>query len=216
MKASNSVARRLCGLGVAAALALPAGIVAVNLGASAPAGATTPPAAKGGITCSAVRGKITFHPPLTLNGTQSVTRDVAKVHATLSKCKATIGPSPTSGTVSTKIVTKNPSGKANSCTGLATTRAITLAIAWQRTPAIAPSVVSFSSDKIVSNAKGDEGFKLPGSPGTASVHGSYAGHDHGAKAHAVVYSNKTASQLAAACTTGMSSLKLTSGSATSK
>ncbi len=213
---TNRLWRSVAGLGVAAALAVPTGAL-VSVGMGAAAGATVaPPAAKGAVTCSALAGKITFNPPLTLSGSPTVKKDVAKIRVAASACKATKGTSPKSGTVSGRIVTRDASGDANACTGLEKSRAFTLTIAWNRTPAVEPSVVSFSSDAIASNQKGDEGFTLPGKGGKASVAGSYAGPDHGATSSAAAYSNDTAGQLASACGTGLSQLKLVSGSATLK
>lgn len=174
--------------------------------------------AKGSVTCTGISGKIKFDPPLTLSGGSSVTKAVAKVKATLTGCTSSKGDSPSIGMVTTKIVTKNPNGKANACTGLETPRPVSLTIQWTNPKAVAPSTVSFSSYAIGSNSAGDEGFVLPGSGGTVSITGSYKGKNGGASSTAAVYSNKTASSLASACTSpnGLGKLKLTGGSATLK
>jgi hypothetical protein len=211
--------RRPLSIVAALVVAAPAVTLALALGSSslgqAAAGAATVKAARGKVTCTKLSGTITFKPALTLTGSSSDKKDVAKVKAKLAGCKASKGAAPT-GKVATKIVTKKSSGDANSCTGLDSPRAISLSITWTRTPSVAPTKVSFSSDKVAANSANDEGFELPAPGGKASVKGSYAGSNKGRTSTATVYSNEDATQLAAACGTGLSSLKLTSGKASLK
>lgn len=212
--------KTLTKLVVAGAMAVPTlGATAViGLAGGGPAGATTtPPPAKGTVHCSTVTGKITFVPPLTLNGTSTVTQSVAKVRASATGCTASAGNSPSIGSVAAKIVTNKPSGNANSCTNLATPRPLKLRITWTNPVPVAPSVVKFSNYKVVTNKAGDAGFSLPGTNGTAGVTGSYADGNAGATSHATVYSNETEAQIAAACSsTGLATLKIKSGSAALK
>lgn len=211
---SFRIARAVC---AAAALSVPALTTAVVIGGSGTAGATTPPPpAKGTIKCNLIAGKVTFNPPLTLNGTASDTKEVATVAAKEKKCTATPPPTPVSGKVHTTITTLKPSGKANACAGLLTSRAVTLNVHWVMPTGVAPianSKVHFSGYKIGTNSAGDEGFILPQPGGTASVKGSYPGTNGGATTHAKAYTNETATQLAASCgsPTGLASVTIASG-----
>jgi hypothetical protein len=93
-----------------------------------------------------------------------------------------------------------------------------VAVAASYTPSsVHASVVAFSGYAIVSApTTADVGFSLPGSGGTATVTGSFAGTDKGAKSTATIYSTMTPTQALAACAAagGLVSLSLAAGSVT--
>lgn len=209
--------RRTVRLGVTVVLAAPVlGLVTLTTAPGVAGAKKASKVAPGTVTCTKVVGKIVFSPPLSLPGTKSDKMEVAHVRTVVSGCSTSAGKAPKRGIVTARVVTKSPTGDANACTSFQTPRPISEAIRWIHRPPIAPSRVSFSSDKVVTNGAGDVGFTLPGTGGTASVKGSYAGTDKGASSTATVYTNQTEAQIGTRCgtRTGVSKLKITSGSGT--
>jgi hypothetical protein len=188
-----------------AAIALPLGMLAVSgvAGASAHKGKVT---ATGKLTCTAIKGTISFSPPLKTTGPFSTETSTAKI--TVSGCTGG-SVNPKSGKVDQSL---SSATSTNDCTSLATSNAETLNIKWAGK--INPSTTSFSGYSTGANGAGDEGFILPQSKGTGSTVGSYA---EASGATAAAYSNETEAQILAACGTsaGLKKLTLTTGSSTS-
>jgi len=178
------------------------------------AGTVTPTTAAGGlvatgtVTCSNVSGTITFNPPLSNSGTSPETTTIS---LNASGCTQTgSNAQVTSGTATATIP-----GSTNACTSLLTSKPVAVGVAW--TPSsVHATVATFSGYAVVMNSAGDIGFGLPASGGTASVAGSFAGSDNGSASKATTYSALTSTQLLAECgaATGMSTLAITSGTAT--
>lgn len=180
------------------------------------ASAANPPA-PGTNTCTHITGKITFTPPLTLTG--NANSEVAKTTTTSTGCSVSVGTPPTKGVTHSTITKTSTNNTANACTGLATSVPVTEHVVWTHTPLIANSTVKFSGLMSATEpVSGDAGFTLPNTGGTASVTGSYPGADHGKTSTATVYTNMTATQIGALCSsaTGVASLKIDAGSATLK
>lgn len=205
-------------LAFVASLAVPIGLIAaLPLAVGLPTGSASAanPPAPGTITCTQITGKITFTPPLTLAG--NANSEVTKTTTTSTHCTVSTGTAPTKGVTHSTITKTSTNNTANSCTGLATSVPVTEHVVWTHTPLIANTTVKFSGlMQATEPVSGDAGFTLPNTGGTASVTGSYPGTDHGKTSTATVYTNKTASQIATACATGVASLTIDAGSATLK
>lgn len=199
-------------------LLVPLGVVATLATAcsssSSPSAApptTTFTLASGEVTCTNITGALTFSPPLTTKGGSAESTVIALTAAGCSTQGSNV-PTVTGAAESTTI-----SSATNSCTGLLTSRALTIHIAW--TPStIRPSVLTFSGYGGTSSSSGDVGFALPSHGGTAKVTGSFSGTDHGAGSTATAISSQTGTQLLAACgsSAGLTSIQVSSGTVTLK
>lgn len=184
----------------AGALAIAAGMMAVvQVGpAVAKASSHKTVTGTGAVTCTGIKGTITFKPPLTNTGN---TAETASIKVTISSCSGGT-PTPTKGTDTGTIQTTT-----NSCTALATpnpSQTETLTTKWA--PKMATTIAHFGPDVPVTSP--NVGFSLSG--GTTS--GSFAGSGN---ASANVTSSETSSQLTAACAgKGLSKLTLNSGTVT--
>ena len=161
--------------------------------------------AAGTVSCTNVTGTVTFTPPLSNSGTSPET---TKISLTASGCTtAGSGASPVTGATASATI-QSPT---NGCVALTTSKPVAVAVAWSPS-SVHASVASFSGYAVVTQG-GDIGFGLPGTGGSATVAGSFAGTDHGAKSTAATYSNLTSTELLTACGTpaGVSSLTIASG-----
>jgi hypothetical protein len=187
----------------AAAVALPLGVMStvVGTGAAVAAAKVQP----GTLNCTHIAGTVTFNPPLS-NTAQTVTTTI-KVKET--NCTPSGGGlKPKSGAANAVQTTAN-----DSCAGLGSgsTTPETLKVKWAPALKIKPTTITFSGFDAATNGAGDAGFSLPNSGGSASGTGSYLDSDGGASSTAQAFTNKTAAQIAAQCTTGISSLTIASG-----
>jgi hypothetical protein len=196
---------------VTSAFVLPISAVVLVGATSASAARSSVPG--GTITCSAVKGTITFTPPEVTGGTALETSTIVKV--TVSKCKNQSGATaiPTKGTVNTNIASGTGTNNCSSLVGVQNTPQ-TLNVTW--TPsADGTSSSTYSNYDAITSPKA--GFQLPdpssSPPGTGSTSGSYA-EPSGSSAEAI--SNKTSTQLLAACNgkKGLKSIKITKGNTT--
>jgi hypothetical protein len=188
-----------------AAVGLPLGVLSTVVGTGAAfAGGSIQP---GTLTCTAIKGTVSFKPTLTM--TPQTVKTTIKI--TVSGCTPSGGgATPTKGTASSSSTTAG-----QTCTSLATgsTTPQTLTTKWSPT-SIAPSTVTFSGYNPATNGMGDEGFSLPNTGGSASGSGSYMDGDSGASSTAVAYTNLTEAKLAADCAgKGFKKLSIKSGSA---
>jgi hypothetical protein len=197
---------------VTSALVLPISAVVLVGATSASAARSSVPG--GTITCSAVKGTITFTPPDKTGGTLIETSTIVKV--TVSKCKNAVGATaiPTKGAVLSNIASGTGTNNCTSLVGPQPTSQ-TLSVTW--TPAADGSSSSTYSNFTSVTSGGKEGFELPdpssSPPGTGATTGSYA-EASGSTAEAI--SNKTTTQLLAACNgkKGLKSIKIVKGSTT--
>jgi hypothetical protein len=165
--------------------------------------------ATGGVTCTNVVGVVNFSPPLTSSGTSAETTEISLTASGCTTSGSNAAPV-TGGRASATIQSTS-----NSCTGLLSSKPVAVAVTWAPN-SIHASVASFSGYAIVPDAAGHIGFSLPGSGGTVTVAGSFAGSDNGAASKASTFSDQTTAQLLATCgtTAGVASLTIASGSVT--
>jgi hypothetical protein len=188
-------------------LVLVAGLAA---GCSSGSSALAAVVASGSVSCTTVSGAVSFSPPLTTSGKDAETTSIS---VTASGC-TTAGSNVTS--VTKGVGSATISSPTNACSGLLTSRPLSIKVAW--TPATTrPSVVTYSGYEVTS-AGGHGGFTLPSPGGTAKVTGSFAGSDGGAGSTAVTVSSQGTTQLVAECgsSAGLASIPVTSGSLTLK
>lgn len=163
----------------------------------------------GSIVCKQVTGSITYSPADRLGGT---TAEVQVFSFRASRC------STTHSNVSHVLggsVTTTVRRATNSCADLLVSQPSRGSGAWEPS-SIHPTTASFSGYTIVTSATGDVGFTVPNTGGRASVSGSFAGKDHGARSTATVYTNMTTAQVETACISlqGLSRQTIISGTAT--
>ena len=148
--------------------------------------------ATGGVVCTRVTGSTSFYPPVRHIGTKPET-PVFVFHA--SGCRTTKSnvKHVTSGNLTVSIHRAS-----NSCVDLLLSQPSKGSGTW-KPGSIHGTTASFSGFSFVHNKAGDAGFTVPNAGGTATVTGSFAGTDHGARSTATVYMNMTALQFRAAC-----------------
>jgi hypothetical protein len=192
---------------VAAAIAMPASVIAVSggmAGASNPNGSP----ANATVACKGLSGSLKFSPHLIAAG-DGTTAIKTTVSATLSKCTATGGVTVTGGKVSGVLTgapgtAKKPSGTCLGLSGQGTENG-TLTIKWS------PSAAGTSKLVVKSDVGGTSGshatFTIPGkTKSTAS--GSFLGTDNGNKDKSVAETVETTAQILTACKAGINSLAI--------
>ncbi len=200
---------------VAAATAMPLGIIAAT-GGVASAGGPTVNVANDSVTCADVSGTVTFDPPLTLAGTTDHSQ-TSTITASLKKCTVT-GPNAatiTKATVTGTIVDPSTTG---SCTGLSGATSVTgnLTTTWSSKDTLAPgktSTTTFNQDVGSTYTKGKNAyglFSIPGAGGTIAVSGDFTGGNGGATSSVEAQTKDTEAKIVAACEApgGLSSLAL--------
>jgi len=166
----------------------------------------------GTITCSGIKGTITFKPPLKNGGTATETSELVKI--TVTKCKTASGTPtvPKKGKVASNLATGTGTNSCASLTGGGPPSPETLTVAWSP-GSLGHSTSSYSGYDIATNGAGDEGFSLPqAAGGTGATTGSYAEMSGSV---ATAFSNQNATQLGNECAAaGIAKLTLKSGSTT--
>ncbi len=184
----------------------------VGLSAAAPSGATTrAKVATGSVTCTHVTGTIVYSPTIhhvgTRAGTQKFVLHISGCTTTGSNVRRVEG-----GTLTFSV-----HRSLNSCAELLAqvTSHPPVAVLWKPS-SVKKSLITFSGFVYVLGPADHVGFHVPPSGGTATVSGSFAGRDHGARSSATLYTNTTARQFQAACEapTGVSRQSIVSGTAT--
>jgi len=166
--------------------------------------------ATGTIQCTKITGTVSFTPPLTNTGTAAETATTVKLK--ISKCAADPKASavPKKGTVSSNIATPTSTDSCGSLLGTSTPTSDTVTAKWSPT-SINSSVGSYSGFTISTGPppKDDEILNLPGTGGTSSTAGSYAGSGQ----TSTLTLGESQSSLAATCSTpaGLKSIKIISG-----
>ncbi len=201
---------------VAAATAMPIGIIAASGGVAS--AKTTVNVANDNITCSAVKGTVTFSPPLTLDGTTDHSQSTT-VTATLTKCKVTGSNAAvvSKGTVTGTIVDPSTTG---SCGGLSGASSVTgnLSTTWKSTDILQPgttSATTFDQDFGSTYTKGKNSyglFTIPGAGGTIGVSGDFTGGNGGDTSSIEAQTKDTDAQILTTCEApgGLSSLAIES------
>ena len=165
-----------------------------------------PAVATGSVSCHGVSGSVRFSPPLTAKGTSPET---TTIRVTARGCTASDS---SVSTVASASAVATATSSSNACQGLLTSKGLTFTIHWAPST-ITPTVVHYSGYAVsASNGKGE--FTLPNAGGTATVTGSFAGADHGARSTAQALSSESATGLVTACGSagGLASIPVTSGS----
>ncbi len=201
-----SITRKVGVPGLVPLLALTLLAAACSSGSSPSPTSAPATTATGSVTCHNISGALAFSPPLTTKGTSPESTAITLTAAGCTTKGSNVS-RVTKGTGSATLTSST-----NSCTGLLTSRALTIDISW--TPStIRPTVLTFSGYGGASGTSGDEGFTLPDAGGTAKVMGSFAGADHGSGSTAATFSGQTATELLASCgsSTGLTSIEVTSG-----
>jgi hypothetical protein len=189
-----------------------AGAIIVGLAVAPPAGASNrAKIATGSVHCSDVTGTILYSPAIHHVGTGP---GIQKFIIHVSGC-ATTGSNVhrvSGGTLIGSI--RRP---VNSCLELLApvTSQPPVAINWKPS-SIKRSLIDFSGFAYVLGPMDHVGFRVPPTGGTATVAGSFSGHDHGARSTATLYTNTTAQQFEAACVApaGVARQAIVSGTAT--
>lgn len=192
------------------ALLLPIAATAL-IGVGSASAARSNPAGSGPITCTGIKGSITFTPPLTNTGTAPET--ATEVIITITKCKndaGATGSAPKKGSVHENIVASGATDSCASLTGGGPPTPETLTVNWKNGDGSSTS--SYSGYTTGANGANDEGFILPNAGGTGSTSGSYS---EASGSSSAAYSNQTESALTTECAgAGIHKLTIKSGNTT--
>jgi hypothetical protein len=199
---------------IAAAVAIPVGVIGATGGLATAAGSKT--AGTDTAACKTITGTVTFSPKLTKAGYKSG-HISTKITATLTGCTAAGATKETlkSGAVSGTIVgaTGTASKPTGTCTGLAgnSVDTGTLDIKWTATPAISESALgikSVSGGAVGSGSSAHGTFTIPGTTkGTAS--GSFLGSNKGASDKSIAETVESPTTILNTCDkSGLSSIKI--------
>jgi hypothetical protein len=182
-----------------------AGVVLGLAALIAPSGAHAASVVSAGYISCAAAGTISFVPAVT-TASQVV---VMTVTLQLTRCDPFSETRPATSGVAT-ISEPVPSADCITLLGAVAAVPLTGTVTWGRRFKVAPSVFTFSGMQTTTNAKTDViGYAAPGSGGTASVTGSFAGRDGGALSHGSGTSTQTLPQLVATCDdTGLTSVSV--------
>ena len=221
---------------IAAAVAMPVGVIAATAGTASAAKVTDTTDAPATASCTSSGGTLTFKTPIGLVTPGGYVAPVKnkgnqiKVAGVNLTCTSSAVPQGSfTGVLSGKIKTANPAdtpAAEYSCVGLTgvspapgRTLSGTLKIKWS-----APAGVKFSAKKtaiVVSsilggvNMAGDGTFTVPGNPGTGSVIGGFPGSDAGASSTVSAATADSEAALPATCTSaaGLGTINLGTGTA---
>jgi hypothetical protein len=224
---------------IAAAVAMPVGVVAATAGTASAGGVIDTNGAPATASCTTSGGSLSFKTPIgivTTNGYQAPVKNkgnqITVAGVTLTCTSSAVSQGSFTGTLSGKIKTTNRAdtpAQEYSCTALTGvspapggTLSGVLKIAWH-----APAGVKLSAKKsaivVTSILGGVNGssqgtFTIPGHPGTGSVSGGFPGSDGGATSTSTDATAATETTLAGDCTStgGLSTIALGSGTASLK
>jgi hypothetical protein len=224
---------------IAAAVAMPVGVIAATAGTASAAKVTDSNGAPATTSCTTSGGTLSFKVPIgivTTGGYQAPAKNkgqqIKVAGVNLNCTSSAVSQGAFTGVLSGKIKSANPTdtpAQEYSCTGLVGVSpaaggslAGVLKIKWA-----APSGVKFSEKKsaiVVSsilggvNGGGQGTFTIPGNPGTGSISGGFPGSDAGASSTSTDATADTEATLASDCssTAGLSTINLGSGTASLK
>jgi len=221
---------------IAAAVAMPVGLVAATAGTASAGKIVDPTLAPATANCTVSGGTLTFKVPIgivTAGGYQAPAKNKGnqiKISGVTLTCTSSVVAGSFTGTASGKIKTTHPGqdpATFYSCTGLlgvspqpGATLGGSLKVKWSppvgQKFASSKSVIAITSTSGGVDMGGHGTFTIPGNPGTGSISGSFPGADAGASSSSTTATAETESQLAAQCQTsgGLASLTLGSGTAT--
>ena len=185
---------------IAAAIAMPLGIVAATGGIASAKAAPPTDVTHYTLTCTGINAKASFNPPLTLDG-GTASNEATTIKGTASGCTASGSPTVTISKVSISG-TINSADSTHACTALGTGEPIaesgTLKASYKTSPKSTPT----SSELSVSSVTGDTGanghaqFSIAFSGGT----GAFQGTNGGATTSTNAQTTDPFSTLATTCT----------------
>jgi hypothetical protein len=221
---------------IAAAVAMPIGVIAVSAGTASAKTTTDTTGAPAAASCTTSGGTLTFKTPLGLAGgsyvfpTKNKGNQITVAGVNFS-CTSSAVSGAFTGTLSGKIKTTDPSDSATteySCTSLSGvspgpggTLAGTLKIKFTAPTgqkfSAKDSTIAVSSISGGVNGAGDGTFTIPGT-GNGSIAGAFPGSDAGASSTSTDATADTEGQLATQCQTagGLGTINLGSGTASLK
>ncbi len=185
---------------IAAAVAMPASVVAVTAGSAT---ASTPKVNATNYTasCTGIKATASFNPPLTSAG-GTTSNEATKIKGTASDCTAT----PTSGGTPVTIKSAKISGTINdatsnhACSGLAspTTETGSLTIKWKTSPSLTSSTSVVNPTTVTGGIGGDghATFSISFGPATS---GPFQGTDNGTSSSTNAETTSTLSSILNSC-----------------
>ena len=222
---------------VAAAVAMPIGVIATTAGTASAGAVIDTTGAPATASCTTSGGTLTFKHPIGLvtpggyvAPTKNKGNQITVAGVALNCTSPAVSQGSFTGVLSGKIKTANPADTPTqeySCTSLVGVSPApggslsgVLKIKWT-----GPAGVKFTAKKsaiVVSsilggvNGGGQGTFTIPGNPGTGSVIGAFPGSDAGASSTSTDATAQTETALAGACTSaaGLGTIALGSGTAT--
>ena len=182
-----------------AALAVGVGVLALT--GVGVASAKKSSAATGTVSCTAVKGSISFKPPLVSTGPYVSETALAKI--SIGTCTGSVT-TPKKGTIKEDLGTITT----DQCPPPTTTGG-SLTVKWAP-GSIEPSVVGFTGHQSGTGGPDNgDGFVYPNSGGSGSVSGSFPGTDNGKTSTAAVYSNLSQTALLSQCASAKGLKKMT-------
>jgi hypothetical protein len=186
---------------VAAATAMPLGMIAASAGTSS-AGTPKVNATTATVTCTGISGTASFKPNITSNEPAGTTK--TSIKATLTGCTTNDGVTVTKASVKGTLSDTHPAE--NGCTGLAgsITAAGPLTTKWTTTPKLSSgaSVVNVNSLTGGLGGDGNATFMIPGSTPNGTPSGSFQGLNSGASDATSAQTTTSAGSILTACSTG--------------
>jgi hypothetical protein len=186
---------------VAAATAMPLGMIAASAGTSS-AGTPKVNATTATVTCTGISGTASFKPNITSNEPAGTTK--TSIKATLTGCTTNDGVTVTKASVKGTLSDTHPAE--NGCTGLAGSITATgpLTTKWTTTPKLSSgaSVVNVNSLTGGLGGDGNATFMIPGSTPNGTPSGSFQGLNGGASDATSAQTTTSALSILNTCSTG--------------
>jgi hypothetical protein len=185
---------------VAAAVAIPLGLVTATGGLAGAKAAPPINATNNTVTCTGVSGSAKFNPPLKTS--EAAGNETTTIKAKLSGCTSNAtGLSVASGSVSGSFSSSHTAGT-NGCASLAgsSSESGVLTVKWKTTPKLSSgnSAVTVSSVNGGLGSDGNATFTIPGSTPDSGT-GSFSGNDHGASDSTTAQTTTSAASILSTC-----------------
>jgi hypothetical protein len=185
---------------VAAATAMPIGLVVASGGMASAAKSPPVNATTAKVTCTGITGTAKFSPAVTAKETAG--SGTTTITASLTGCTTTDGVKVTGAKVAGTLTTTRTAGE-NGCAALAgnTSDKGKLTTTWKTTPKLATPTSSIAVNSIAGSvgSNGHASFKIPGSTPNGTASGSFQGTNHGASDTTTAQSTATAASILTTC-----------------
>jgi hypothetical protein len=200
---------------VAAATAMPIGLIAVTGGAGGMASAATTPvnATKATVKCTGITGSATFKPAVTSKETAG--SGTITIKASLTGCTTSDKVKVTGAKVSGALTATRTAGE-NGCIALAGDSAAVgkLVTTWTTSPKLASPTSTIAVTSIAGSvgSDGNATFAIPGNTPNGTPSGSFQGKNHGAGDSTMAQSTAAATSILSTCDSakGLKSFTFTS------